>query len=470
MNQKSRQESNNSVEKDFYKLMNNSNFGYDCRNNLYNCKFVPIFDEYQELTFISRYHNLFDSKVRQFITSDLLKKDIEEKINDKLSKLDKEDRFYEIKLQLIKNARMQQIEATEKFEGHKKKKIEKQQNWLSLSIEEMKRLLVKSLIDFDEEYSCSIKSITIEKNKKVKLTTRFLNGKMLMFSKVSIKSFVYDLIDVFMFPTQKIQEIYQKYQVEKCYLYQSLTDTDRTSVFFIFICNLNCSVSEEKARNTTFEVMLKSKVFDCLDLSAEFYEPFNCRNATLKERVGLFEIENIDKPNVITIALNPKEYYERFIDHPDNKKHKAIKNSTPGMDFDSYSNYLSDLTEYFSEFLTTDNKVEKSEQRRFQGINESMQMKSESKIQFGQLNEKGFYFSNEMVSLRYGHPSLEKLRKEKHKYHNVHKVIQTKKDEFLLKESKILESIPRLNILSQIFAQTPILYELNSDTKFLAPD
>ena len=28
------------------------------------------------------------------------------------------------------------------------------------------------------------------------------------------------------------------------------------------------------------------------------------------------------------------------------------------------------------------------------------------------------------------------------------------------------ESIPRLNILKQIFAQTPILYELNSDTEF----
>ena len=34
MNQKSRQESNNSVGKDFYKLMNNSNFGYGYRNNL----------------------------------------------------------------------------------------------------------------------------------------------------------------------------------------------------------------------------------------------------------------------------------------------------------------------------------------------------------------------------------------------------------------------------------------------------
>ena len=122
MNQKSRQESNNSVEKDFCKLMNNSNFGYDCRNNLDNCKFVPIFDEYRELTFISRCHSLFDSKVGQFITSDLLKKDIEEKFNDKLSKLDKEDRFYEIKLQTIKNERFQQIEAAEKFEERNKKK------------------------------------------------------------------------------------------------------------------------------------------------------------------------------------------------------------------------------------------------------------------------------------------------------------------------------------------------------------
>ena len=36
MNQKSRLESKNSVEKDFCKLMNNSNFGYDCRNNVVN--------------------------------------------------------------------------------------------------------------------------------------------------------------------------------------------------------------------------------------------------------------------------------------------------------------------------------------------------------------------------------------------------------------------------------------------------
>ena len=115
-------------------------------------------------------------------------------------------------------------------------------------------------------------------------------------------------------------------------------------------------------------------------MSAECYEQFNRRNATLKKRVSLFEIENIDKPNVITIALNPKEYYEQFIDYSENKKHKRIKTLTPDMDFDSYSNPLSDLTKYFNECLTTDNTVKKIEQRRFQVINESMLMKSVSKI------------------------------------------------------------------------------------------
>ena len=132
------------------------------------------------------------------------------------------------------------------------------------------------------------------------------------------------------------------------------------------------------------------------------------------------------------------------------------------------SSRLSDLTEYFNELLSTVNKVKSVEQRMFQVINESMQMKSVSKTQFGQLNDKRFYFANGLVSLPYGHPSLEELRKEKHKYRDIHKVIQTKKDDFLLKESKILASIRRLNILGQIFAQRPTLYELTSDTKFIS--
>ena len=125
---------------------------------------------------------------------------------------------------------------------------------------------IKSLIDFDEEYSSSIKSIAVQKDVKIDLTTRFLNGKMLIFSKVSIKSLAYDLIDIFMFPNADIKKIYDEYNVQKCYLYQNLKDTDNSSVFFVFICDLSCSVDERKSRDIIFKVMKKSKIFDRLDL------------------------------------------------------------------------------------------------------------------------------------------------------------------------------------------------------------
>ena len=57
MNQKARQEASDKVESDFCKLLNNSNFGYDCRNNLDNLNFEAINDEISELNFIKKYHS-----------------------------------------------------------------------------------------------------------------------------------------------------------------------------------------------------------------------------------------------------------------------------------------------------------------------------------------------------------------------------------------------------------------------------
>ena len=64
---------------------------------------------------------------------------------------------------------------------------------------------IKSIIDFDEEHTTSIKSLAVEKKSNVTLITRFMKGKMLMFAKTSLQSFVYDLIDVFCFPDQVAQ-------------------------------------------------------------------------------------------------------------------------------------------------------------------------------------------------------------------------------------------------------------------------
>ena len=58
---------------------------------------------------------------------------------------------------------------------------------------------------------------------------------MLMFSKTSFQSFAYDLIDVFMFPEEDVKKVYENNKIEKCFLFQNLTDIDSTSVFFILV-------------------------------------------------------------------------------------------------------------------------------------------------------------------------------------------------------------------------------------------
>ena len=52
------------------------------------------------------------------------------------------------------------------------------------------------------------------------------------------------------------------------------------------------------------------------------------------EQVGLYEVENINNANILTIAVNPKEYFEKHKDYSVNKKHKGVKRNTPGMDFE----------------------------------------------------------------------------------------------------------------------------------------
>ena len=169
MNQRSRQNAKNSIEKDFYKLMNNSSCGYDCRNNLDNCQFVPIFDELQEITYLKRNYNYFDSKVLSFASSDLIRQEIEEKCNDSLMKLSKEDKYYGIKLSTLNAEKSESLEAAENFDKKNKKNKKKRTlyHYLEREKEAYRNNEIKSLIDFDEEHVNSMKSLAIKKKQKL---------------------------------------------------------------------------------------------------------------------------------------------------------------------------------------------------------------------------------------------------------------------------------------------------------------
>ena len=91
------------------------------------------------------------------------------------------------------------------------------------------------IVDCCAEESASIKSFAIKKNDQIKVTTRFLLGKMLMFAKLSLMSFIYEMLETFCFADEKLQKYFDKYLIEKVHIYHVFTDTDSTCLQFLFI-------------------------------------------------------------------------------------------------------------------------------------------------------------------------------------------------------------------------------------------
>ena len=78
MNQNARKTAKTKVEKDFYKLFNNSNCGNDCRNNIGNSTLELIFEGHKEIIYLKKFTNIMkDSKFREIFLLDLLRKNVE---------------------------------------------------------------------------------------------------------------------------------------------------------------------------------------------------------------------------------------------------------------------------------------------------------------------------------------------------------------------------------------------------------
>ena len=381
-------------------------------------------------------------QVANFVKCDVLEQNINEEYEQKMAIIKENDPFKDAHIVEIENEKKTNTDALNCLKTKEKisRKIKIKDADLQID-EAVKNKKIKTMIEFDKNECNSIKSIVIKGNTTLDVSSRFLKGKMLMFAKLSLKSFVYDMINVFCFPVATIQEIYSRYQIQKCFLYQNLTDTNSTSLFFNFICNVDCSVAESKAREIIFECMKKSKTAKRLDVSDEFWMQIEMYEKSTKKVMGLYEIENIDNQNICTIAINPKEYFEKFKNRKINKKHKGVRRDTEGMSFEAYANRITSLRQ-----LDCKNDKKKITQKRFQVKNTNMMMTTINKVQFASLNDKRYYFSDEIVSLPFGHPSLSELRDYKKSLPKIHTVIKEEKDKLLQLENKIVNNNERLRI------------------------
>ena len=206
-NQRKRQETKSSIEKDFYKLINNGNFGNDGRDNRNNTKFLPIVDEIVKITYIKKY-NLFDKNVSKFVNSNISEKQIIQEIEQKPSTIKFGNLFWAIKksLELVKNEEMDALNCLKEKEikGEKRKLTKNFEMRVSDMLKKKKN---QTIIDFHKRESKSIKSIVVNSSTMVDVSTRFCKGKMLMFAEMLLKSIVYDIIDIFCFPDDKVKGI-----------------------------------------------------------------------------------------------------------------------------------------------------------------------------------------------------------------------------------------------------------------------
>ena len=176
-----------------------------------------------------------------------------------------------------------------------------------------------------------------------------MSGNLLMFSKLSLKSIIYSLAELLAFSEENeiVKKIYRKYEIEIIFCYHILTDTDSTSLNFLIISHVGSTFPESKV-HILFEIFSSTKIGNRFDKSDKFWEQFGVHKPENQNVLGLYEVESIYNPCLVTLATNPKEYLEYFKSESINKKHKGIKKGAVGMDYENFAERIKPLFHFDS--------------------------------------------------------------------------------------------------------------------------
>ena len=125
----------------------------------------------------------------------------------------------------------------------------------------------------------------------------------------------------------------------------------------------------------------------------------------MKIKLGYFSEYN-DNPCAVTVAVNPKEYFEEFEIQSVNKEHKGLKKGASRMEFEDYAKRINSIRE-----IETFGQLpkEKQKQNRFTIKNNQMILEEIEKFKFSQISDKRYYFSDGIVSLPFSHPFLKEI-------------------------------------------------------------
>ena len=328
----------NDVQANFWKLLNNVNFGFDCRNNSQNKSLHLIYDENAEVEFIIKY--IKHTTNNCFLDLDTRIKNIEEYYS-KLDNLEDDEQPY------AETLKQEEIRRVMNSYGRKKK--DKKSKLLSHAehLEEAYSNKAYTFVqDLEEDGVNSVKGIACKKQTMVRVSIRYISSKLLIKTKISLASFICDCIDTICLSNEETSLIYALYKIIKVLPYLLITGTDSSSLEFIVIAEDSCDCGEREMRDILLRIFFDNDIQHKLDLSVKFFVPFNKRNEAVRKQVGLYEFENVEHGIICAICVNPKEYFELYgIYYETNKKDRGVRKSIKGMDFDDYASYILTIEE-----------------------------------------------------------------------------------------------------------------------------
>ena len=241
--------------------------------------------------------------------------------------------------------------------------------------------------------------------------------------------------------------------IEMIFSYSVLSDKDSICVFFISICNPESNLQMKNLEMFCLRSQEKMKFYTDLIRHINFGKKFQVRKKSNKKKLGYCNIENIDDPCFITIAVNPKEYFEKFESENVNKIYKGLRKVAKGMGFENYSRRINQIKEIETFGQLTQ---EKQKQNRFSIKNIETILEEIVNSKFAQINDKMYYFSNSIVSLPFSHPFLHEIVEfERNKKQNIQSFLQEGKHKLIQMEKYALEKNARISLDRSILQQKP---------------
>ena len=245
-----------------------------------------------------------------------------------------------------------------------------------------------------------------------------------------------------------MEKIYSKYDIEKIFCYHILTDTDSSSLNFLIISSVHSTFPESRVRDILFEIFFSIEIRKQFDKSDKFWEQLGVYIPENQKVLGLYEVESINDPCLVTLATNPKEYLEYFQKEAINKKHKGIKKGAVGMD---YRNFAERIKPLFNFDTYVKPKADTKQVARISVKKGKMTTYRIPKSKFSQLNDKRFCFPNAVISLPFGHQILDEIDQyKKNLGQRIEKYFLKEKYHLLELEKKALKKCSRLNFLDNI--------------------